>query len=130
MKRLVYCLLLSLVSWSGLYSQEIIEHRGDTMIVISPNNLKTINSIIIDLESSKEIIKLQRGIISEDSVKMNNLDSIISYQSIMMRKKDDYYINSIKNLEKNLRAEKRRKTLWTSILGSVAVILGVIAISK
>ena len=130
MKRLVYCLLLSLVSWSGLYSQEIIEHRGDTMIVISPNNLKTINSIIIDLESSKEIIKLQRGIISEDSVKMNNLDSIISYQSIMIRKKDDYYINSIKNLEKNLRAEKRRKTLWTSILGSVAVILGVIAISK
>lgn len=100
------------------------------MIVISPNNLKTINSIIIDLESSKEIIKLQRGIISEDSVKMNNLDSIISCQSIMMRKKDDYYINSIKNLEKNLRAEKRRKTLWTSILGSVAVILGVIAISK
>lgn len=130
MKRLVYCLLLSLVLWNGLYSQEIIEHRGDTMIVISPNNLKTINSIIIDLESSKEIIKLQRGIISEDSVKMNNLDSIISYQSIMMRKKDDYYINSIKNLEKNLRAEKRRKTLWTSILGSVAVILGVIAISK
>ena len=130
MKRLVYCLLLSLVSWSGLYSQEIIEHRGDTMIVISPNNLKTINSIIIDLESSKEIIKLQKGIISEDSVKMNNLDSIISYQSIMMRKKDDYYINSIKNLEKNLRAEKRRKTLWTSILGSVAVILGVIAISR
>lgn len=130
MKKIIYCLLLSLFFITKGYSQEIIEHRGDTMIVISPENLKTINSIIIDLESSEKIIKLQRDIIKEDSIKAANLDSIISYQSIMMRKKDDYYINSIKNLEKNLRAEKRRKTLWTSILGSVAVILGVIAINK
>lgn len=130
MKKIIYCLLLSLFFITKGYSQEIIEHRGDTMIVISPENLKTINSIIIDLESSKEVIKLQKDIIFEDSLKMNNLDSIITFQSVMMRKKDDYYVNSIENLEKSLRKEQRKKKFLTGTLGGVAVILGIIAICK
>lgn len=130
MKKIIYYLLLSLLFITKGYSQEIIEHRGDTMIVISPKNLKTINSIIVDLESSKEIIKLQKSIITEDSLKMNNLDSIISYQFMMMKKKDDYYINSVQDLEKSLKKEKKKRTIWTSFLGGVAVVLGIIAISR
>ena len=112
MKKIIYCLLLSLFFITKGYSQEIIEHRGDTMIVISPENLKTINSIIVDLESSEKIIKLQGDIIKEDSIKAANLDSIISYQSMMMRKKDDYYVNSIQALENSLKKEKRKRKLW------------------
>ena len=109
MKKIIYCLLLSLFFITKGYSQEIIEHRGDTMIVISPENLKTINSIIVDLESSEKIIKLQGDIIKEDSIKAANLDSIIIYQSMMMRKKDDYYVNSIQALENSLKKEKRKR---------------------
>lgn len=130
MKKLIYCLLLSLLFITKGYSQEIIECQGDTMIVISPENLKTINSIIVDLESSEKIIKLQGDIIKEDSIKAANLDSIISYQSMMMRKKDDYYVNSIQALEKSLKKEKRKRKLWAGALGCVAVILGTLAISN
>ena len=130
MKKIIYCLLLSLFFITKGYSQEIIEHRGDTMIVISPENLKTINSIIVDLESSEKIIKLQGDIIKEDSIKAANLDSIIIYQSMMMRKKDDYYVNSIQALENSLKKEKRIRKLWAGALGCVAVILGALAISN
>lgn len=130
MKKIIYCLLLSLFFITKGYSQEIIEHRGDTMIVISPENLKTINSIIVDLESSEKIIKLQGDIIKEDSIKAANLDSIIIYQSMMMRKKDDYYVNSIQALENSLKKEKRKRKLWAGVLGCVAVILGALAISN
>lgn len=130
MKRLIYCLLLSLLPVLSTEAQEIIEHKGDTMIVISPNNLKTINSIIIDLEDSKKIIDLQNKIIKNDSIVKLERDSIIVNQINIINKQTKYYSESIDNLEKTLKREKIKKTIWTSTLGLVAVIFGTIAISK
>lgn len=130
MKRLIYCLLLSLLPVLSTEAQEIIEHKGDTMIVISPNNLKTINSIIIDLEDSKKIIDLQNKIIKNDSIVKLERDSIIVNQINIINKQTKYYSESIDNLEKTLKKEKIKKTIWTSTLGLVAVIFGTIAISK
>ena len=130
MKKFIYCLLLSLFPLGLLYSQEIIEHRGDTMIVISPTNLKTINSIIIDLESSEKIINLQKNLIIEDSIKISNLDSIVYHQRSIIRKKEDYYVRSINNLERVIKKEKRKNKIWTCTLSLVAVVLGVFAICK
>lgn len=130
MKRLIYCLLLSLLPVLSTEAQEIIEHKGDTMIVISPNNLKTINSIIIDLEDSKKIINLQNKIIKNDSIVKSERDSIIVNQTSIINKQNEYYTESINNLEKTLKKEKIKKTIWTSALGLVAVIFGTIAISK
>lgn len=130
MKRLIYCLLLSLLPSLSVRAQEIIEHNGDTMIVISPNNLKTINSIIIDLEDSKKIINLQNKIIKNDSIVKSERDSIIVNQTSIINKQNEYYTESINNLEKTLKKEKIKKTIWTSALGLVAVIFGTIAISK
>lgn len=130
MKKFIYCLLLSLFPLGLLYSQEIIEHRGDTMIVISPTNLKTINSIIIDLESSEKIINLQKNLIIEDSIKISNLDSIVYHQRSIIRKKEDYYVRSINNLERVIKKEKRKNKIWTCTLSLVAVVLGVLAICK
>ena len=111
-------------------AQEIVEHKGDTLITITPENLKTINSIIVDLENSKEIIGIQERMIFEDSIIKIQKDSIINYQREIQLKKDDYYINSIQGLQDSLKKEKRKKKLWTGILGSVAVILGALAISR
>lgn len=130
MKNLIYILLLSLLPIMKVGAQEIVEHKGDTLITITPGNLKTINSIIVDLENSKEIIGIQERMIFEDSIIKIQKDSIINYQREIQLKKDDYYINSIQGLQDSLKKEKRKKKLWTGILGSVAVILGALAISR
>ena len=130
MKNLIYILLLSLLPIVKVGAQEIVEHKGDTLITITPENLKTINSIIVDLENSKEIIGIQERMIFEDSIIKIQKDSIINYQREIQLKKDDYYINSIQGLQDSLKKEKRKKKLWTGILGSVAVILGALAISR
>lgn len=122
--------MLSLLPIIKVGAQEIVEHRGDTLITITPGNLKTINSIIVDLENSKEIIGIQERMIFEDSIIKIQKDSIINYQREIQLKKDDYYINSIQGLQDSLKKEKRKKKLWTGILGSVAVILGALAISR
>lgn len=122
--------MLSLLPLLSIEAQGIIEHKGDTMIVISPNNLKTINSIIIDLEDSKKIINLQNKIIKNDSIVKSERDSIIVNQTNIIDKQNKYYTESINNLEKTLKKEKIKKTVWTSALGLVAVIFGTIAIIK
>ena len=122
--------MLSLLPVMKVGAQEIVEHKGDTLITITPENLKTINSIIVDLENSKEIIGIQEKMIFEDSIIKIQKDSIINYQREIQLKKDDYYINSIQGLQDSLKKEKRKKKLWTGILGSVAVILGALAISR
>lgn len=130
MKNLIYILLLSLLPIVKVGAQEIVEHKGDTLITITPENLKTINSIIVDLENSKKIMGIQERMIFEDSIIKIQKDSIINYQREIQLKKDDYYINSIQGLQDSLKKEKRKKKLWTGILGSVAVILGALAISR
>lgn len=122
--------MLSLLPIVKVGAQEIVEHKGDTLITITPENLKTVNSIIVDLENSKEIIGIQERMIFEDSIIKIQKDSIINYQREIQLKKDDYYINSIQGLQDSLKKEKRKKKLWTGILGSVAVILGALAISR
>ena len=130
MKKIIYILLLSLLPIVKVGAQEIVEHKGDTLITITPENLKTINSIIVDLENSKKIMGIQERMIFEDSIIKIQKDSIINYQREIQLKKDDYYINSIQGLQDSLKKEKRKKKLWTGILGSVAVILGALAISR
>lgn len=130
MKKLIYILLLSLLPIVKVGAQEIVEHLGDTIVTITPENLKTINSIIVDLESSKEIIRLQKNIIQEDSLIKLEKDSIINYQWSIQKTKDNYYIESIDGLKKSIEKEKRKKKTLVGVLGSVAAILGIIAICK
>lgn len=111
-----------------IQGQEIIEHNGDTLITITPGEVKTMNSIIVDLERSKDIISLQKKMILEDSIVIVKKDSIMVVQKELQLKKEDYYISSIQGLEKSLKKEKRKRKIWAGILGSVAVILGVLAI--
>ena len=73
---------------------------------------------------------LQNKIIKNDSIVKSERDSIIVNQTSIINKQNEYYTESINNLEKTLKKEKIKKTVWTSALGLVAVIFGTIAISK
>lgn len=127
------CLLPLWVSFFfifGVRAQEIIEHNGDTLITITPNNLKTINCIIADFEYNNKQIKLYKEIIFQDSLLISNKDSIIRATNQIMETKEKYYQDTAVQLQKNLEKEKKKRTLWTSILGGVAAIFGILLIAK
>ena len=47
--NLILCLIILLFfKGTSLFGQKIIEYKGDTMIVISPHNVMTMNSIIVE----------------------------------------------------------------------------------
>lgn len=127
------CLLPLWVSFFfilGVGAQEIIEHKGDTLITITPNNLKTINCIIADFEYNNKQIKLYKEIIFQDSLLISNKDSVIRATNQIMETKEKYYQDTAAQLQKSLEKEKKKRTLWTSILGGVAAIFGILLIAK
>lgn len=111
-----------------LYSQEIVKINEDTLITITERDVKVINSICTDLEYFQEKTKTLENIILADSVLISARDSIIRKQEGIMVRNDKYYGDKISGLEKSLKKEKREKTLLTVILGSVSIILGILAI--
>lgn len=127
------CLLPLWVSFFfifGVRAQEIIEHNGDTLITITPNNLKTINCIIADFEYNNKQIKLYKEIIFQDSLLISNKDSVIRATNQIMETKEKYYQDTAVQLQNEIKKEKKKRTLWTSILGGVAAIFGILLIAK
>lgn len=126
----IICLIIPLAFLFFLKanSQGIIEYKGDTLITITPNNLKTINCIITDFELTKKEVSVYKNLVYQDSLLIKDKDSIISRKDSIISKKETYYNNLVSELNNNLKKEKNKKTLWTSILGGVAVILGILAI--
>lgn len=127
------CLLPLLVSFFfilGVRAQEIIEYKGDTLVTITPDNLKTINCIIADFEYNSKQIKLYKEIIFQDSLLISNKDSVIRVTNQIMETKEKYYQDTAAQLQKSLEKEEKKRTLWTSILGGVAAIFGILLIAK
>lgn len=111
-------------------AQELVEQKGDTVILISPANLKTINSIIVDRENLKLQVGIYKNIVQSDSLQINALDSTLRYHRAILQKQQDFYVSSISGLEKSIRTEKRKKTILTTVLGGAALVLGILAIAK
>lgn len=133
MKTSFKCLLLLLVSLFFIIEtrgQELADYNGDTVVIISPNDLKTINCIITDYEFQKKKIDFQESIIKLDSVLIQNKDSIIKQKDIVYLKKEELYIENISQLEKTIKKEKRKKTIFTTILGALAISLGTLIVVK
>lgn len=122
--------MITLLGFSmNSYSQEIIgTTERDTLITITDRQVKVINCIISDYEILQKRERLLENIISADSVLISSKDSIISSQKGILEKKENYYSLTVDGLEKSLKKEKRKRRLYTTILGGVAIFLGVLAI--
>ena len=130
-KRRVLCLLCLLVfSFSIAKGQEIIEHNGDTLITITPSNLKTINCIIVDFENTKDQLNNYKKLSIQDSILIRNQTNMIAAKDSLYEKKETYYIQSVKQLQNSIEKEKKKKRWLGGILGTIAAILGTIAICK
>lgn len=127
-KPFILSLLFTLLPIISVCGQKIVEYRGDTLITITQENLKTINSIIVDFESTKSIVGIQRKIILSDSIVSTRRDSIIALQRKIAEDRELYYKEAIDRLEESVKKEKRKRKLFTGVLGTVAVILGALSI--
>lgn len=120
----IIIVLLSFVLSSSAQNKVVI--NGDTLVTITPENLKTINKIIVDLEYSKKIQTRQQNIIKQDSVLLGVKDSLILQYNIREKKKEEYYISQASKLiedNNKLRKKARVKSTW---LGTIGLVLGLL----
>lgn len=121
---IILIFLLSFVLSSSAQNKVVI--NGDTLVTITPENLKTINKIIVDLEYSKKIQTRQQNIIKQDSVLLGVKDSLILQYNIREKKKEEYYISQASKLiedNNKLRKKARVKSTW---LGTIGLVLGLL----
>lgn len=123
---LSFLTIISLVMSS--YSQEIIEFNGDTAVIISPKNLNTINSIIVEHELINKELDLYKKSAVIDSTIIASKDSIILNKDFIINKKDKFYTESLKNLTLSLEIEKRKHQKTKYILGGAGVAMTILSI--
>ena len=112
-------------------SQEIVKYKNDTLIMITPNNLKTINSIIVDRDFlEKELnlsnqIKFQKdSIIKLKTKELTIKDSIIdSFNNIVFLKDEQ-----IENIRVENKKEKRKKISVGIGSGDLGLLLGLLIV--
>ena len=89
--------------------------EGDTIVAITPKNLRTINGILVDYEAIKKQGLLKDSIISLDSVMLEKKDSIILFQN----KEKELMVR-----EFDLEMKKQKKNIILG--GGIGVIIGIL----
>jgi len=127
--KLSLFILLAFVFISNVSAQEKVIIDQDTLVIITPNDVKTINGIIVDWEFLKKESALKDSLIKEDSILISAKDSVISVIEEREKKKETYYIEQASTLVKENKAlEKKLKRKKTGgILGTIGgTVLGIL----
>ena len=107
-----------------------IKDTSDTLAVLSEANVKDVNIIAAKYEGEVEVNERLTEALWEGENLVHQKDSIIGIQSDIIVKQEINYSDRIQGLEKSLKSEKTQKTVFISILGTVAAVLGVIALTS
>lgn len=119
MKSKVILLLLLLILPLICSAQKKVVINNDTLITITPDNLKTINKMIMDLDYHKQVVEGYKELVKKDSVLLGVKDSLIIQYNIREAKKEQYYIDQTSKLmadNKRIKKEGRKRTTWMSII--------------
>lgn len=110
-------LIMSLVFFFGETSraQKVMTVNGDTIVAITPKNLKTINGILVDYEAIKKQGSLKDSIISLDSVMLVRKDSIILFKD----KEKELMVR-----EFDLKMKKQKRNIF--IGGGIGILVGIL----
>lgn len=101
--------------------------QGDSLVLLSENNVKDVNCIVKKYEGEMETNALLEDIIQVDSVIIDQKDSIIQQKSCIIIEQDYTYNQNIENLQKSLQKQKTKKVVGYGVLGTVtAVLLGML----
>lgn len=112
-------LLLFLILPLICSAQKKVVINNDTLITITPDNLKTINKMIMDLDYHKQVVESYKELVKKDSVLLGVKDSLIVQYNIREAKKEQYYIDQTSKLmadNKRIKKEGRKRTTWMSII--------------
>lgn len=112
-------LLLFLILPLICSAQKKVVINNDTLITITPDNLKTINKMIMDLDYHKQVVEGYKELVKKDSVLLGVKDSLIIQYNIREAKKEQYYIDQTSKLmadNKRIKKEGRKRTTWMSII--------------
>lgn len=112
-------LLLFLILPLICSAQKKVVINNDTLITITPDNLKTINKMIMDLDYHKQVVEGYKELVKKDSVLLSVKDSLIVQYNIREAKKEQYYIDQTSKLmadNKRIKKEGRKRTTWMSII--------------
>lgn len=111
-------------------AQEVITYKGDTVVIITPRQLITINSVMTDYEQLLKQTKIYKDLIKQLEEKSVELLKITETQEEKCRIEREILEKQIKDTEKALQKSKKNKTLITTVLGSttLAGILGLLLV--
>ena len=101
---------------------------ADTLALLSENNVKDVNIIVAKYEGEVAANSKLEEAIEDSKVVMSQKDSIIDLKSSIILNQEIGYTAEIKGLQKSLKKEKVKKTVWISVLGAVAATLGVLSV--
>ncbi len=107
-------------------AQEKLELNGDTVIVISPKDLQTINGIIVDWEWLKKEVALKDSLLLADSVLIEIKDSTIVGIEAREKKKEEWYIENGQKMAKENAKLKRQKKTNAFLGGGIGAIIGIL----
>lgn len=108
----------------------VLNDKPDSLALLSEDNVKDVNIIVAKYEGELEINeKLESALLESESI-VSQKDSIMTLQSDIFIHQEQAYSNQIRGLEKNLKAEKVKKGVAAGVLGALATVLGILALSK
>lgn len=104
-----------------------MEIEGDTVIVMTPKDLQTINGIIVDWEFLKVESAMKDSLLQADSLLLDVKDSIIVGIERREAKKEAWYIDQAKKLQKEKKEDKKGMFWFGSSIGLlIGAILGIV----
>ncbi len=122
--KLILCLIILLfIKGNNLFGQRIIEYKGDTLIVITPQNVITMNSIIVErdyLEKEVFILNDLNNIKDSTIQKQKQIISITEESLSQTKTRNELIIQE--------QAYKWKKEVWTwsGVSAAVGLVLGVL----
>lgn len=127
----IIVLSISLLFSLSLRSQEIIRtEEGDSLVTITPHQLKIVNCIINDYEflrEKDEILKQEVDFLQQRNEKVDSLFKICKEE---IEVKDEYWRYRVSDLQKQVKKEVRQKTVIGGVGGALVITLLAILIFR
>ena len=114
-------------SYQVMLQSSVMQWQSGKGYIYNSTDLGTINSIIVDYELTQKELNLYKELSVVDSVTICAKDSIIREKDLILRKKEDYYIELNNSIQANLKREKRKYQIaGGTLVGAVVVLVTVI----
>ena len=124
--RNIFCLMSVLfLSWNIAYGQKIVEYKGDTVVLMTRENVQTMNSIIVEREYLIEEVSVLTELCNiKDSVIFDQDEVIRVGQKIIVEQKEKYDLEIQRQVTDLRLSKKKAVKTWASITAAIGLILG------